>query len=279
MANEKHLIPFTKMQATGNDFVVVDNRSLQLSKEDIIELTPEICDRNFGVGSDGILVLLPAEQNDIDYTMFFRNPDGSDAGMCGNGARCMALFAHSLGFEDKHRFNVHRKVYEAEIESPEKIRISFPMQATAKDIMVRGRQCYAIHTGTEHLVTTVDESMLEDEEQLREEGALLRHYTMFQPKGTNANFISGIDDSRLKLQTYERGVEDLTLACGTGAIASALIWHHLQKQRSADTYKYSVETKGGTLSVYFSFNRNNQTYSNIKLEGPAHFVFKGEYMR
>lgn len=279
MTDRNQHIPFTKMQAAGNDFVVLDNRSKHFSKDEIIELTPNICDRNFGVGSDGILVLFPAERKEVDYTMFFRNPDGSDAGMCGNGARCMALFAHSLGFDKKHCFNVHNSIYEAEIQSPEKVRISFPMEASAKEMEVNGQQCYAIHTGTEHLVTTVDKSALEDEDFLREEGALLRHHTLFQPKGTNVNFICGIDESSLKLQTFERGVEDLTLACGTGAIASALICHHLQQSTPIETRKMSVETKGGTLSVYFSFNSNTRTYSNIKLEGPAHFVFKGEYMR
>lgn len=279
MTEDRPHIAFTKMQATGNDFVVLDNRSLDLSKEEIVALTPEICDRNFGVGSDGILVLFPPEREEVDYTMFFRNPDGSDAGMCGNGARCMALFAHSLGFDERHRFNVHNKVYRAEIESPEKIRISFPMEASAKEITVDQRQCYAIHTGTEHLVTEVNASQLDDEERLRGEGALLRHHTLFQPKGTNANFICGTDASHLELQTYERGVEDLTLACGTGAIASALVWHHLQESPPEGPYKYSVETRGGTLSVYFSFNKNNHLYTNIKLEGPAHFVFKGEYLR
>ncbi|HKK46099.1 MAG TPA: diaminopimelate epimerase [Balneolaceae bacterium] len=278
MMGDNDYISFTKMQATGNDFVVLDNRSASLSKDKIIALTPEICDRNFGVGSDGILALFPAERDDVDFTMFFRNPDGSDAGMCGNGARCMSLFAYSLGFKKNHRFNVHNKVYEAAILSPEKIRISFPMEATAKDMTVDGRKCHAIQTGTEHLVTAVDKETLKDEEKLREEGSMLRHNTLFQPKGTNVNFICGLNETNLKLQTFERGVENLTLACGTGAIASALIWHHIQNPNRSEDLKFTVETKGGSLSVYFSFNTHNQTYSNIKLEGPAHFVFKGEYM-
>jgi len=278
MTDTDQNISFTKMQATGNDFVVIDNRSAQLSKEEIIELTPRICDRNFGVGSDGILALLPPEKQEVDYTMFFRNPDGSDAGMCGNGARCIALFAHSLGYDSNHRFNVHNEVYQAEILSQNKVLISFPMEPTAEEVKVDDRPCYAIHTGTEHLVTTVDdEEMLENENLLRKQGAMLRYHELFQPKGTNANFIFGIDESHLKLQTYERGVEDLTLACGTGVIASALIWHHLQKPHNSDAYKFNIETKGGSLNVYFSFNTKKQTYFNIKLEGPVHFVFKGEY--
>lgn len=277
MIQENSSIPFTKMQGAGNDFVILDNRSGSLSKQEIIDLAPEICDRKFGVGSDGIMALLPAEKEGADYTMYYRNSDGSDAGMCGNGARCIARFAHTLGFDAQHRFNVHNQVYEAQIQDDERVSITFPMEASAQKITLDGHQMYAIHTGTEHIVTTIDKNAMENEENLREEGRLLRHHSHFQPKGTNVNFICGIDESTLKLQTYERGVEDLTLACGTGAIASALVWHHLQES-SEESAKYSVQTKGGTLHVYFSFNSSTEVYSNIKLEGPAHFVFEGQYL-
>lgn len=278
MTQENSTIPFTKMEGAGNDFVVLDNRSEFISKQELIKLTPEICDRKFGIGSDGILVLFPPNKQDADYTMFYRNPDGSDAGMCGNGARCIALFAHSLGFDANHRFNVHNQIYEAQIKDYETVCISFPMEASAKELTVDGQQVYAIHTGTEHIVTNIDEHALENEENLREEGKLLRYHSQFQPKGTNVNFICGIDHTQLKLQTYERGVEDLTLACGTGAIASALIWHHQQNPVKTSSEKYAVQTKGGTLNVHFSFNPTKGIYSNIKLEGPAHFVFKGQYI-
>lgn len=269
-------ISFTKMQGAGNDFVVLDNRSQQLSKEEIIKLAPELCDRKFGIGADGILALLPPEKEEADYTMFYRNADASDAGMCGNGARCIALFANALGFKARHRFNVHNVVYEAEVQNSEAVRISFPMKAHAHELTIDSQQLYAIHTGTEHIVTTRDKQELDEEGQLREEGQLLRHHTRFQPKGTNVNFICGLDESTLKLQTYERGVEDLTLACGTGAIASALIWHHIQETQ-AEHNNFSVETKGGQLTVYFDYEPSTQQFTNIKLEGPAHFVFEGTY--
>lgn len=276
MAATTDHIPFTKMQGAGNDFVVLDNRSESLSNEQIIELAPQICNRKYGVGSDGILALMPPEKGETDYTMFYRNPDGSDAGMCGNGARCIALFAHSLGFGKKQRFNVHNQVYEASIIDEHTVSVSFPMEASANELEIDGRKLYKIYTGTEHLVTTVDEETLDREDFLREEGRKLRYHKEFKPKGTNVNFICGTDESKLSLQTYERGVEDLTLACGTGAIASALIWHHLQGKEQKD--KLAVQTKGGTLNVYFSFNPTQKTYSNIKLKGPAHFVFTGEYL-
>ena len=277
MTDSRSHIPFTKMQGAGNDFVVLDNRSLQFSEKEIAELAPEICDRKFGVGSDGILALTNSQQPEIDYTMIYRNPDGSNAGMCGNGARCIALFAHSLGFDANHSFNVHDQIYQAEISSSNTVRISFPMEASATEKGIDNTMLYQIHTGTEHIVTKVARNELENEDQLRSWGKKFRYHEEFQPKGTNVNFISGIDSQTLKLQTYERGVEDLTLACGTGAIASALVWHHLQDYPAKSPF--SIDTKGGTLSVHFSFNPQTETYSNIKLEGPAHFVFEGKFLR
>ncbi len=265
------------MQGAGNDFVVIDNRSQNFSKEQLIDLAPKICDRKFGVGSDGILALMPAEKNDADYTMFYRNPDGSDAGMCGNGARCIARFAYSLGFEDYHSFIVHDSIYTAEVDNSGSVTISFPMEASVNELAMDSRTLYQVHTGTEHIGLIVNKEKLEDEDSLREEGQNLRYHDRFQPKGTNVNFIWGMNPQKLKLQTYERGVEDLTLACGTGAIASALIWHHRQDNpKQTDTFR--VETKGGSLNVYFSFDPDAKKYSNIKLEGPAQFVFKGEYI-
>lgn len=271
-------ISFTKMQAAGNDFVVIDNRSNSFTKDELVSLAPTICDRKFGVGSDGILALIPPEQDNVDFTMFYRNPDGSGAGMCGNGARCMALFAHSLGFNKQHRFNVHDNVYEANVLGSDSVIISFPIKAAVNEKTIAGETLYAIHTGTEHIVKEITEEKLEHEEQLVSEGSNLRYHEHFKPKGTNVNFICGINSTALKLQTYERGVEDLTLACGTGAIASALVWHHLQDGNTSPQ-KYSVKTKGGTLLVHFSFDSESNTYNNIKLEGPAHFVFKGTFLQ
>ncbi|MEL7834975.1 diaminopimelate epimerase [Fodinibius sp. Rm-B-1B1-1] len=278
MNNSGHDIFFTKMQAAGNDFVVIDNRSKTYTKDQLIALAPDICDRRFGVGSDGILALFPSERKEVDYTMFYRNPDGSDAGMCGNGARCMALFAQSLGFADKHTFNVHDNIYEAHILAEDTVSVAFPMEASVEELTLDDEQLYAIHTGTQHLVLPVEKQELEEEKTLVQQGRHLRYHKHFAPKGTNVNFIYGAHDTALHLQTYERGVEDLTLACGTGAIASALVWHHLQNNTST-AGKYSVDTKGGTLNVHFAFDVNNKTYRNIKLEGPAHFVFKGSYLQ
>jgi len=276
MTENSQKISFTKMQGAGNDFVIIDNRSQQYSRQQLIELAPKICDRNFGVGADGIMALFPNDNESRAYTMFYRNPDGSDAGMCGNGARCMALFAHSLDFDARHTFNVHKQTYEAEILSDHTARISFPMTASIEKLEVDNRTLYATYTGTEHIVCNVERPVLEKEEQLRKTGSRLRNHQRFAPKGTNVNFISGVNEKCLLLQTYERGVEDLTLACGTGAIASALVWHYQLESKSAEE-NIKVQTKGGSLNVHFSYDAKKDEYANIQLEGPAHFVFTGEY--
>jgi len=271
-------ISFTKMQGAGNDFVVIDNRAQHLSKQEIIDLTPKICARKYGVGSDGFLALLPPEIENADYTMFFRNPDGSDAGMCGNGGRCIALFANSIGFAPEHCFSVHDQLYRAEVKSSGEIGISFPITASVKELKINDQKLYAIRTGTEHVVMPVNEEELQNEERLYETGQHLRYHQRFKPQGTNVNFICGLNESTVKLQTYERGVEGLTLACGTGAIASALVWHHLQNTKEVSG-AYEVETKGGTLKVYYTYDPKSQHYKNIKLKGPADFVFEGKYKR
>lgn len=277
--NTDRNIPFTKMEGTGNDFVVLDNRSLQLSEDEIKQLAPLICDRNFGVGSDGILALSAPQIDSVDYTMIFRNPDGSPAGMCGNGARCLALFADSLDdFEKPFKFNVHEQIYSASISDEQSVAISFPIETSIRKKTVDEQLLYEIYTGTEHIVIPVEDDKLANEDELKSMGHQLRYHNAFAPAGTNVNFINGKDSNHLKLQTYERGVEDLTLACGTGTIAAALVWHHLQQDKNPEN-SYSVETEGGALEVSFKFNKANQSYSNIKLKGPVHFVFSGTYLR
>lgn len=121
---------FQKMEGAGNDFVVIDNREYQFTLDEIIRFTPKLCDRKFGIGGDGILVLQSAESPDADYTMIYRNADGSDAGMCGNGARCLALYASKNGFSTSQRFNVHENLYQAEVKDDNSVNIHFPVTVT-----------------------------------------------------------------------------------------------------------------------------------------------------
>lgn len=271
-------IPFIKMQGAGNDFIVIDNRDGIYSEQQIIEWAPELCDRRFGIGSDGIMALQPAENEDLDFTMLYRNPDGSEAGMCGNGARCLALYASRLGLGETLTFNVDDHTYRAEITGDNRVCIHFPVETRIQEEHVENTDMFKLDTGTEHIVLTVEEQELEDEDALRIRGRELRNHPRFQPAGTNVNFISGSSVREVRIQTYERGVEDLTLACGTGAMAGALVWHYISDPRT-ESSQQAVQAKGGTLTVYFHYDETRNLYTKLKLEGPAHFVFEGTCYR
>lgn len=267
--------PFVKMHGAGNDFILFDNRSLNLSNNQIEELTPRLSNRKFGIGSDGVIALNYDRTKEADLVMTYKNPDGSDAGMCGNGARCFAIYAVTLGAPSTFSFRVHDKVYQAETQTDSAI-INFPLETEVNKQTVDSNEVLNVYTNTEHIVCPVTGNALSDEADLIDKGRNLRYHDDFKPAGTNVNFISGTDSSSVSLQTYERGVETLTLACGTGAIATALAWHHLQDAGSGD-YHYKVNVKGGTLTVHFTFLKKTRHYSSIKLEGPTAFVFDGRF--
>lgn len=263
------------MHGAGNDFVLFDNRTILLSPTQIKALAPAISDRKFGIGSDGLIALEYDETEQADLVMLYKNPDGSDAGMCGNGARCFARYAVTLGSPDKYSFRVHDKIYRADVNEGG-VTIEFPLETQIDEVAVDDETYLNVYTNTEHIVCAVDQKMLGKESKLIKKGRRLREHSVFRPAGTNVNFIHGQDGDSLQLQTYERGVENLTLACGTGAIASALAWHHLQS-RGEGEFSFKINVKGGTLTVHFSFDKESQKYSTIKLEGPASFVFEGQY--
>lgn len=263
------------MQGAGNDFILFDNRTLKMSDDELTRLAPVFCNRKFGIGSDGIIALNYDDTQQADLVMSYKNPDGSDAGMCGNGARCFAAFAATLGCPEQFSFRVHDHVYRANIRG-EQVTVHFPLETTVEEMIVEEFNVLSVYTNTEHVVCPVQPEVLENESRLITDGRFFRYHDDFQPKGTNVNFISGTDRNQLSLQTYERGVENLTLACGTGAIASALAWHHLQQGSQGD-HRFTVKVRGGLLQIHFSFDEANQTYSNIQLEGPATFVFEGQF--
>ncbi|MDZ7806536.1 MAG: diaminopimelate epimerase [Gracilimonas sp.] len=269
-----HKISFHKMEGAGNDFVVIDNRNYSFTLEDIIAFTPKLCDRKFGIGADGVLVLQPPLRDDVDYTMIYRNADGSDAGMCGNGARCLAMFASHFGFGSSQTFNVHNNVYEAVIYSDDSVSIHFPVHVEIDEIRVGGLSFIKADAATEHLIHFVDKEQLEKEDDLVETGRRIRYHESVDPPGTNVNFVHSDESNQISLQTYERGVENLTLACGTGALASAIATHHKQG-KNVNYSEYEVQVKGGKLKASFDFDPKATTYHQLILSGPANFVFRG----
>lgn len=269
------LLKFYKMEGAGNDFVVIDNREMGLSLDEIISITPRLTDRKFGIGADGLLALERAQIEGVDYTMVYRNADGSNAGMCGNGSRCLALFAAHHGFGNSQKFNVHDAIYHAEVDKIEhSVSVLFPDVKAPQWIEIDGKKFLQVYTGTEHVVTFEKKEVLLQESELVLLGRETREHPSLNPPGSNVNFVCIDTESTISVQTYERGVENLTLACGTGAMASA-ISTHFNAGDSVDTSEYIVEVKGGTLKVSFFYDNDTQTYTNLKLIGPANFVFEG----
>jgi diaminopimelate epimerase len=268
-------IRFFKMEGAGNDFVVIDNRDANFSLDEIIAFTPKLCDRKFGVGSDGLLALQHPQIEGVDYTMTYRNADGSDAGMCGNGSRCLALFAATHGFDAFQTFNVHNSIYKAKVDlNSNSVIVDFPDVSIPQNIRIENQSLIQIYTGTEHVVSFINSKELKNESALVKLGSMIRNHDGLNPPGSNVNFVCKTKQSVLELQTYERGVENLTLACGTGAIASAIAEHFSSNQK-LQAASYTVKVKGGELIVSFSYYEQQEKYIDVKLAGPANFVFEG----
>ncbi len=248
-----------KYQGTGNDFVLIDNR------EKTISLTTEqikwLCDRRFGIGADG-LMLLELEPG-VDFKMVYFNSDGNESSMCGNGGRCITAFAKRLGIvSTEAKFLAIDGIHEAKINGNE---VSLKMN-DVRQVEV-GEDYFYLNTGSPHYVKFVNDI---ESVNVFEEGKKIRYNDRFAAEGTNVNFIEK-NDNELFVRTYERGVEDETLSCGTGVTASALIAAF--KGQSTDKHHCAVKTLGGNLNVKFD-KVLESTFYNIWLEGPAEFVFK-----
>jgi diaminopimelate epimerase len=266
---------FTKMQASGNDFVVIDNREGYLDSETIIEMTPLLCHRTLGVGADGTLFL--CRSDNFDFKMIYRNADGSDAGMCGNGGRAISLFASMLGMGDHFIFEVHGVPYSSKIVGNQ-VELSFDALTCIPRLHhTTDGTIYEVFTGTEHIVITVPEAAHNDLELIRSKGRSLRNSELFAPKGTNVNFCTINPQGAITLSTYERGVEDRTLACGTGAVATAVVAAHINEPDSSVVEFIShIQTPGGLLHVNFKRNSTTGTYYGIRLSGEAKMVYEGQ---
>lgn len=264
------MIEFFKMSGSGNDFILIDNRDNSLTVGNVIEFVKKVCERKTSVGGDGLIIIENSDRADFRWRFF--NADGSEVEMCGNGGRCAARFATISGIaKETLSFETVAGIIDAEVkENVVKLRLTEPHDLkTDYNLNIENGPYIvnSINTGVPHVVHFVDDL---DSYDVRGYGPLIRYHEAYKPEGTNANFVRVIDRNTLRIRTYERGVEDETLACGTGAVASALIssW----KGRVDSPVDVQVRS-GEMLTIYFEKTDNG--FEKVYLEGGTSVVYQG----
>jgi len=269
-AQSMNELPFYKMTGCGNDFIVVDNRAGRVAAQDMPWLARKICRRKMSVGADGLILVETSTRADFKWR--FYNSDGSEAEMCGNGGRCAARFAFLEGIAGKTlAFETLAGIVHAEVLG-DRVKLRMPGASDLRQgvrLEVDGKTVAVdcINTGVPHAVIRVEDI---DRAQVVPLGRPLRHHGAFQPLGTNLNFVQRTTDQRIAVRTYERGVEDETLACGTGCIASALVLAAAGEVRSP----VDVLTRGGEV-LTIHFRQEGPVFTDICLEGGAWCVSRG----
>jgi diaminopimelate epimerase len=259
--SKKMQIDFYKYQGTGNDFVMIDNRLATFPKNNT-QLIEHLCDRRFGIGADGLILL--ENDTETDFRMVYYNSDGNQSSMCGNGGRCLVAFAKKLNvIENNTTFIATDGLHHATISADGLV----SLQMIDVDAIQTTPEFSFLNTGSPHHV-----QLVEDLEQynVKENGAAIRYSKLYGKQGSNINFVKKIDDTTFSVRTYERGVEDETLACGTGVTAVAIAMNATGKTNATSIH---LNVEGGKLAV--SFDKKDGHYTNIFLIGPAEFVFKG----
>lgn len=264
-------LPFVKMSGAGNDFVVIDNRALNhtLSAAQIARL----CDRHFGIGADGLLAVEPTEDANADFRMRYYNADGGEAEMCGNGARCFARFVHSFrrANAERVRFLTPAGLIAGEyVGSDVRINMTAPTEMKLNQRADFGWgeiEYHFMNTGVPHVVVYVPDA---EKIEIVAQGRAIRRSPIF-PRGTNVNFVQIINASNLIVRTYERGVEDETLACGTGVVASALITNRVRGL----ALPLGLKVRGGDV-LKVDARLDGDAFRDVTLTGPATEVFSGE---
>ena len=254
-------LEFYKYQGTGNDFVMVDNRSEFFPKENI-DLIAHLCDRRFGIGGDGLILL--ENDKETDFKMVYFNSDGNQSSMCGNGGRCLVAFAKELGvIENKTTFIATDGLHHATVSEDGLVSLQM---IDVTEVQINPDYVF-MNTGSPHHVQMVDDL---ENYNIKDNGARIRYGDLYGKAGSNVNFVKQIDETTFSLRTYERGVEDETLSCGTGATAVAIAMNVLGK---TDASSVNLNVQGGKLIV--SFDRYDNIFTQVTLKGPAKFVFKG----
>lgn len=254
-------IEFYKYEGTGNDFVVIDNR-LHIFPKENLKLIAHLCNRRFGIGADGLLLL--ESEATADFRMVYFNSDGNQSSMCGNGGRCIVAFAKSLGLvKNQTNFIAIDGLHHATISK--KGIVSLQMKDVTE--VKLSADFVFLDTGSPHHIQEIDNLEIAN---IKELGATIRHSGRYGNSGTNVNFVKQISQNHFAIRTYERGVEDETLSCGTGATATAIAMFEKRKTKSNTI---QIQVQGGNLEI--SFDKIDGVFKNIFLTGPAIFVFQG----
>ncbi len=270
-------IPFMKMTGSGNDFIIIDNRKLLIKPEEMAEFARRACRRKVSTGADGLIFI--EEDPEVDFSWRFFNADGSEAEMCGNGARCASRFVWLKNIVKKPSmvFRTKAGFVKAEVREDSRfVKVQIPSVHSLKtniELPLEGSfyNVHFVNIGVPHVVLMLSTRELLEKQDVVGIGRSIRYHEYFMPAGTNVNFAYVQDEHNLFIRTYERGVEDETLACGTGSIASALIASKLNKASSP----VSVHTRGGEVIRVFFDVSSDGSISNVFLEGQALVVYEG----
>ncbi len=263
---------FIKAEGAGNDFIIIDAVNLPAGM-DLNKLVIEICHRKKAIGADGVMLYDKSETCDFKMRIF--NPDGSEVEMCGNGARCMGLYAYTYKLNKDQMvmetlagaiaIEINNGIPRLKLTGPKDTKLNFIISVDDQDMEVSFTD-----TGVPHVVCLVDGV---NEVPLEQIGSKIRFNKEFSPAGTNVNFIEVVDEHNLKIRTYERGVEAETLACGTGSAAAAVVAAMLEKAKSPVNL---ITASGEILKVYFDLE--NTQCKNLYLEGACNLIYKGKYI-
>ncbi|MEA1900929.1 MAG: diaminopimelate epimerase [Thermodesulfobacteriota bacterium] len=263
-------ITFYKISGSGNDFIIIDNRNRVVDENNLQDFIAKVCRRKMSVGADGLILV--EESENVDFKWRFFNSDGSTAEMCGNGARCAARFAYLNGISGtKVSFETEAGIVSAIVENDQvKIKMPDPIDLKTDYNLELGNgsmQVSSVNTGVPHVVILVGDI---DDAEVVKTGREIRFHDIYAPAGTNVNFICAGNSNTISIRTYERGVEDETLACGTGSIAAAIVMRYKSKGKSP----VKVITRGGGY-LYIYFKEDDGKFYDVFLEGDARVIYKG----
>lgn len=265
MSNKKVMIPFHKYQGAGNDFIMMDNRNKIFNAKS--EVIKKLCDRRFGIGADGLILI--ENKAAADFEMVYYNADGGLGSMCGNGGRCAVAFANTLNIiNNETKFVAYDGMHSASVLDFDDLKNQSLIRLQMSDVknVEVNEEFIFMNTGSPHYIKFVADVMHYD---VVNQGRAIRNNLRFKAEGTNVNFVE-ITDQGISVRTYERGVEDETLSCGTGVTAAAIAYGFKTDFKTNDV---AIKTLGGALKV--SFQKQNGNFSEVFLQGNAAFVFAG----